>query len=95
MSRILALTVGPVLAAATACAGPGGTGKAPVPTGLGPAVKKEGTVFSPVSRGQQGCVLYTIRIPGGQAPAALVYRSLDGEFSYGRPDRCFKAGRAP
>ncbi len=39
-------------------------------------------------------MLYRVSIPGGQAPAAMMYRSEDGEFSYHRPDRCVaKAGR--
>ena len=54
----------------------------------GSSIIREGTVYTPVSIGPQGCVLYNVQIPGGQAPAALVYRSKEGRFSYGRPDRC-------
>ena len=35
-----------------------------------------------------------VRIPGGQAPAALVYRSVEGRFSYDRPERCVKSANA-
>ena len=52
------------------------------------AIVHEGVVYTPASRSAGGCVLYSVRIPGGQAPAALVYRSKEGEFSYSRPDRC-------
>ena len=55
---------------------------------LGSPVVQEGVVYTPVSVGPRGCVLYNIRIPGGQAPAALVYRDVEGQFAYGRPERC-------
>ena len=52
---------------------------------------QDGAIYTPVAIGPLGCVLYSIEIPGGQAPAALVYRSDDGSFSYARPERCVEA----
>ena len=60
------------------------------PASLGSPVEREGIVYTPVSVDSQGCLLYRIKIPGGQAPAALAYQSTDGRFSYGRPDQCVK-----
>ena len=60
----------------------------PASVDLGPPVLLDGVVYTPASIGPQGCILYRVSIPVGQAPAALMYRSKDGEFSYGRPDRC-------
>ena len=60
------------------------------PAGLGSPVEREGIIYTPASVGPQGCLLYHIKIPGGQAPAALVYQDTDGQFSYGRPDQCVK-----
>ena len=57
---------------------------------LGSPVIRDGIVYTPVSVGSQGCVLYSIQIPGGQAPAALLYRSIEGQFSYERPKLCVK-----
>ena len=54
-------------------------------------MEREGVVYTPASIGPRGCVLYRVSVPGGRAPAALVYRSTDGEFSYNRPDRCVAA----
>ena len=62
--------------------------------GLGASVEREGIIYTPVSIGSQGCLLYHIKIPGGQAPAALAYQSTDGQFSYGRPDQCVKKATA-
>lgn len=62
---------------------------------LDPPIILEGTVYTPISVGAQGCVLYNLRVPGGQAPAALVYRNATGEFSYEPPDHCVKATNAP
>ena len=60
------------------------------PDDLGSPVVREGIIYTPVSIGSQGCLLYHIEIPGGSAPAALAYQSTDGRFSYGRPDHCVK-----
>ena len=60
------------------------------PDSLGAPVEREGIIYTPVSVGLQGCLLYRINIPGGQAPAALAYQNTDGQFSYGRPDYCVK-----
>ena len=67
-----------------------------VPASLGAAspVEQDGVIYTPMSVGPEGCVLYNIRIPGGDAPAAMVYQSVDGAFTYGRPDNCVKAGSA-
>ena len=61
-----------------------------LPDGLGSPVEREGIIYTPVNVGSQGCLLYHIKIPGGQAPAALAYQSTEGQFSYGRPDHCVK-----
>lgn len=60
------------------------------PDNLGTPVEREGIIYTPVSIGSQGCLLYHIKIPGGQAPTALAYQGTDGQFSYGRPDQCVK-----
>ena len=65
------------------------------PDGLGSPVEREGIIYTPVSIGSQGCLLYHITIPGGRAPAALAYQSTDGRFSYGRPDHCVKKAGTP
>ena len=52
---------------------------------------REGVVYTPASIGPRGCVLYRVSVPGGRAPAALMYRSREGQFSYDRPDRCVTA----
>ena len=64
-------------------------------TNLGPPILQEGAVYAPVSVGESGCVLYSVRIPGGYAPAALVYRNQAGEFSYAPPERCAKEATTP
>ena len=60
----------------------------PAPRSLGPAVVRDGIVYTPASVGPQGCVRYNIGVPGGQAPAAMAYQSAEGTFSYERPNRC-------
>ena len=74
----------------TACARQPEPTAVPSAAGLGSAVVREGVVYVPASVGSQGCMLYRIRIPGGRAPTALAYQSLDGVFSYGRPKECVK-----
>ena len=59
-----------------------------VQPGLGPPVVRDGAVFTPVTIGSHGCVLYHVRIPAGRAPTALMYQNDEGEFSHGRPIRC-------
>ena len=76
-----------------ACSGPRENVRVSVPPSLGPSIEHEGAIYTPVSRSAEGCLLYTIRNPGGQAPAALVYRSENGSFSYARPDRCVGGSR--
>lgn len=58
--------------------------------GFGPPVVRKGIVYTPTGVDREGCVLYKIQIPGGKAPAAIVYQSTEGLFSYGRPDQCVK-----
>ena len=70
-----------------ACAG---RHKPPAPQSLGPPVVREGIVYTPASVGAKGCVLYSIQIRSGNAPAAMAYQSTDGQFSYGRPERCVR-----
>ncbi len=89
--RISALTLGLAAALLTACAGPGESRKASDSRSFGAPVEQDGYIYTPVSQGSQGCLLYNLRIPGGQAPAALAYRSEDGHFSYDRPERCVRS----
>ena len=91
VNRFFALTLGPAVALGTACASPGVTDETPDSMGLGSPIMLEGTVYIPVSQGDRGCLLYSVRIPGGQAPAALVYRSVEGQFSYDRPEKCVRS----
>ena len=95
VNRILVLTLGLAVVLGAACVGPGKTDKISGSMGLGSPVVREGTVYTPVSRSSQGCLLYSVRIPGGQAPAALIYRSVEGRFSYDRPERCVKSVKPP
>lgn len=94
MNARCALALAGVAVLGVACAGLPAKDKAPGPTEMGPSIEQDGAVYTPVSRSEEGCLLYKIRIPGGQARAALVYRSEDGEFSFARPARCVgSAGR--
>lgn len=88
MNRLRTLTLGGVAVLGVACTNH--HEKAPAPVSLDPPVEREGIIYTPVSVGSQRCMLYSVRIPGGQAPAALVYQSTEGRFSYGRPDKCIK-----
>ena len=89
----LALACAAVLGAA--CASQRDPDGASAPPGLGSPVVREGVVYTPVGIGPRGCVLYNVRVPGGQAPAALAYRSAEGRFAYGRPERCVKTAGVP
>lgn len=90
---VLALAWTAVLGAACAAQGdPDGTSGPPSP---GAAIVRDGVVYTPASVGPYGCVLYRVRIPGGQAPAAMTYRNEEGRFAYGRPERCVKKVGAP
>ena len=93
MNGFCGLALASVAVLGVACAGPRENVKASGPTTLGPAIEQDGAVYTPVSRSAEGCVLYSIHIPGGQAPAALVYRSEEGRFSYARPDRCVSGSK--
>ncbi len=57
---------------------------------LGSSVMQEGTVYTPVSQSPEGCLLYSVNVLGGHSPAALVYQSVEGQFSYFQPERCVK-----
>ena len=88
---------GPVLAIAcaatlaVACAEHRARETPSLPDDEASSIIEDGVIYTPVDVGPMGCVLYSIEIPGGQAPAALVYRSDDGSFSYARPERCVEA----
>ncbi len=86
--RISCFALASVVAFGAACRGAHETHSVSVPAD---ALVEDGVVYTPVARGPQGCVLYNFEIPGGYAPAALVYRSVEGEFSYDRPDRCVQS----
>ena len=90
MNAFCALALASAAVLGGACAGPPAKDKVPPPspTYLGPSVEQGGAVYTPVSQSEEGCLLYKVRIPGGQAPAALVYRSEEGNFSFARPARC-------
>ncbi len=91
MDILRALMLVSVVVFGTACANRNESATAPDPVSpTGSSIIREGVVYTPVSIGSLGCVLYHVRIPGGQAPAALVYQSTAGQFSYGRPDQCVK-----
>lgn len=87
--RILTVTCVAVLG--VACTAP----RAPAPMDSGNSIVLDGVVYTPVSHSEEGCLLYRVHIPGGQAPAALVYRSEDGAFSYAPPERCVADGDSP
>ncbi len=90
-TRIRSLAAGSAIALCSACAGPAPTEPIAGQTDLGMPIVQDGSVYTPVSRSSDGCLLHRVDIPGGQAPAALMYRSVEGDFSYGRPARCVMA----
>ena len=90
MNRLRTLTLGCVAVFGVACTSQQNAEMAHAPATLGSPVEREGIIYTPVSVGSQGCLLYHIKIPGGQAPAALAYQGTDGRFSYGRPEHCVK-----
>ena len=59
-----------------------------LPNDQASSIIEDGAIYTPVAIGPMGCVLYSIEIPGGYAPAALVYRSDEGSFSYARTESC-------
>ncbi len=87
MHHFCILTCGCAAALAAACTDARQSGPPPAAV-EGPAVVREGVVYLPAAVGPQGCVLYRMRIPGARAPAALLYRSLDGSFRHVRPEPC-------
>ena len=78
-----------------ACANHHESGAVPAPANPDSPIVREGTVYTPAGIDSQGCMRFSVRIPGGHAPAALVYLSADGRFSYGRPERCVKKAQLP
>lgn len=88
MKCLRALALAGVASLGVACAGPRENVRVTAPPTLGPSIEQDGAVYTPVSQSEEGCLLYHVRIPGGYAPAALVYRNEDGAFSAARPDRC-------
>ena len=84
------LSIGCVSALGSACTGLDKPEAVPVTQGLGPPVVHDGVVYTPAAVDRRGCVLYSVQIPGGRAPAAMVYRSAEGLFSYGRPGQCVR-----
>ena len=79
---------------AAACAARPERDQASAPPDGAPVVRG-GMAYAPAGTGPEGCVLYGVRIPGGQAPAALVYRDAEGRFTYERPAACVKDAGAP
>lgn len=90
MNLLHAVGVGCAVVLGVACAGQNESDVVPSPHSLGAPIAREGTVYTPASVGPEGCVLYNIRVPDGEAPAAMAYQSTEGRFSYGRPDSCIK-----
>ena len=90
MNFLAMLAVGCAIVVGSACTGPDKHEAAPVVQRFGPPVVREGIVYTPAAVGREGCVLYNIQIPGGKAPAAMVYQSAEGSFSYRRPNQCVK-----
>ena len=90
MNALLAFTLGCLAVLGAACGGQDESEVASVPVSLGDTVVRDGIVYTPAGIGSKGCVLYNIRIPKGQAPAAMAYQSTEGVFSYGRPRQCVK-----
>ncbi len=90
MNFLCILVLGCASVLSVACASRQKPEIVPVPQSLGPPVVREGIVYTPVSVGAKGCVLYSIRKPSGNAPAAMAYQSTDGQFSYGRPECCVR-----
>ncbi len=91
MNFVRTLLLVSVVVFGTACANRDESAITPeLVSSAGSSIIREGMVYTPVSIGSQGCVLYHVRIPGGQAPAALVYQNTAGQFSYGHPDQCVR-----
>lgn len=95
MTRLHTFVLGYVAIFGVACTSQQDPDMGRASAGLGAPVVREGTVYTPVSVGSQGCLRYRIRIPGGQAPAALAYQGTNGRFSYGRPNHCVKKAGTP
>lgn len=84
----LLLSVACATAPATGCAKQPARETLPLPHNEPTPIPQDDAIHTPVAIAPQGCVLYSIEMPGGQASPALIYRSDDGSFSYARPQRC-------
>ncbi len=84
MDGLLRLAFGGLAVLVAACASEPRPEPRPTASELGPPVVREGVVYTPASIGPRS---FTLSV-GGRAPAALMYRSEDGEFTYHRPVRC-------
>lgn len=85
------LSVACAAALATGCAKQPARETLPLPHNEPTPILQDDAIHIPVAIVPQGCVLYSIEMPGGQASPALIYRSDDGSFSYARPQRCEEA----
>ena len=94
MKQILTVAVFGVAMLGMACSAQQEPDRTFVPLDSDSSIERDGAIYTPMSVGPEGCVLYNIRIPGGDAPAAMVYQTADGAFTYGRPDNCVKAESA-
>ena len=88
MTRIRLVAIACVAVLVTSCTTRPRPESVPVQENPDSSIVRDGIVYTPVSTGPRGCMRYSVRIPGGLAPAALVYQSVDGTFSYSRPDPC-------
>lgn len=90
MNYIQTLSLACVIIISTACVNSGKIYEASDATSLGTPIIREGTIYTPASRSSNGCLLHSVHTPGRQAPAAMVYQSVEGQFSYNRPENCVK-----
>ena len=44
------------------------------------AIRHDGRIYTPVGQDERGCMRYTVRIPGGAAPAVLYHQLQNGKF---------------
>ena len=91
--RISILILVCTIALTEACTSPGNAEQASDSMDFGSSVTQEGTVYTPVSQTSDGCLLYSVNVLGGHSPAALVYQSVEGQFSYDQPERCIKSAK--
>lgn len=94
MKQLLTLAAFSLVVLGMACTTQQESDRSFVPLNSDSSIERDGVIYTPMSIGPEGCLLYNIRIPGGDAPAAMVYQTVDGEFTYGRPDNCVQAESA-